>query len=88
MSNAIFYRSALSRELSPEVHALFQSLFSRAEQIDALAEALPARILANRTKREGKPTAPTRSAKRTIRSFRKRLPEGGCRDSSHGRQYS
>lgn len=38
MSNAVFYRSALARELTPEVRALFQSLFSRAEKIDTLAE--------------------------------------------------
>jgi hypothetical protein len=69
MSNAVFYRSALARELTPEVRALIQSLFSRAEQIDSRAEELPAQFLANRARREGKPPALTKSAKRTIRSF-------------------
>jgi hypothetical protein len=69
MSNAIFYRSALARDLTREGRALCQSLLSRAEQIDALAEALPAQILANKTRREGKPAALTKPAKKTIKSF-------------------
>jgi hypothetical protein len=64
MNNAIFYRSALARDLTPEGRALCQSLLSRAEQIDALAEALPAQILANKTRREGKPAALTKPAKK------------------------
>ncbi len=71
MSNALFYRSALARDVTPEGRALFQSLLSRAEQIDALAEALPAQILANKTRREGKPAALTKLAKKTIKSFAK-----------------
>jgi hypothetical protein len=71
MSNAIFYRSALARDLTPEGRALFQSLLSRTEQIDALAEGLPAQILANKTRRDGKPAALTKPAKKTIKSFAK-----------------
>ena len=71
MSNTVFYRSALTRELTPRAQALFQSLFSRTEQIDALADALPAQILANRTRREGKPVTLSAAAKRTIRSVTK-----------------
>jgi hypothetical protein len=71
MSNAVFYRSALARDFTPEGQALFQSLLACAEQIDSLAEALQAQFLANRTRREGKPAALTRSAKKTINSFAK-----------------
>ncbi len=71
MSNPIFYRSALARDLTPEGRALFQSLLVRTEQIDALAEPLPAQFLANRTRREGKPAALTTSARKTIKSFAK-----------------
>jgi hypothetical protein len=71
VSNAVFYRSALAREITPEMRALFQSCFSRAEQIDEIGEALPAQFAANRARREGKPSALTKSARRTIRSFAK-----------------
>ena len=71
MSNAVFYRSGLARDLTPLGRALLLSLQVRAEQIDALVEAMPAQILANRTRREGKPAALSRSAKRTIKSFAK-----------------
>lgn len=71
MSTTVFYRSALTRELTPRAHALFQSLFSRIEKIDAFADALPAQILANRSRREGKPITLSAAAKRTIRSFAK-----------------
>ncbi len=69
MSNAVFYRSVLARDLTPEGRVLFQALIARAEQIDALVEALPAQFLANRTRREGKPAALSRSAKKTTKSF-------------------
>ena len=69
MSNPVFYRSSLARDLTPEGRVLFQSLLARAEQIDALVQALPDQILANRTRREGKSPFLTRSAKKTVRSF-------------------
>ena len=68
MSNALFYRSALARELTPEVRALIQSLFSRAEQIDSRGGTAGS-IPGESRRREGKPPALTKSAKRTIRSF-------------------
>jgi hypothetical protein len=69
MSSSTFYRSAMERDLSPEVRRLMLSLLARAERIDALAESLPAKHLANRARREGKPVVLSKSAKRTIRSF-------------------
>jgi hypothetical protein len=69
LSDAIFYRSALARPLTPEVQKLFESLLSRAEQIEALAHALPDQILANRSRREARPIKLNKSAQRTIRSF-------------------
>jgi hypothetical protein len=69
VSSDVLYRSASAGDLSPEARALMQSLLARAERIDALAEALPAQILANRARREGKPITLTSSAKRAVRSF-------------------
>jgi hypothetical protein len=69
------------------VRALFQSLFSRAEKIDALAKALPAQILANRTKREASPAALTKSAKRTVRSFEKDSTKAALDSGSAGFGY-
>jgi hypothetical protein len=69
MSNAIFYRSALTRPLSPPERRLIESLLSRAERIESLAALLPDQIGANRERREGGPVVLSKSEKRTIRSF-------------------
>jgi hypothetical protein len=71
VSNAVIYRSALARELTPEVTVLFEWLLARATEIDALADTLPDQLLANRARREGNSPALTKSAKKAIRSFTK-----------------
>ncbi len=79
MSNAVFYRSGLARDLTPEVKALFESLLARAERIDAMSRTLPDQIRANRRRREGKPDARRRSAKKSVHSFEEDSQEAAAR---------
>jgi hypothetical protein len=78
MGNAIFYRSALTRPLNAHERRLIESLLSRAERIGVLAAALPDRIRANRERREGAPVVPSKSEKRTIRSFERDAEKAGA----------
>jgi hypothetical protein len=67
MSDGLFYRLALARDLTPGVKSLFQSLLARAERLDGMQAALPDQILANRSRREARPVTLSKSAQRAIR---------------------